>query len=71
MWAKGYTELLDLMAKHTQEHGNVQMDCYGTGEDLEAVSRCCWCPPPPPPVLLLCFVAAATRLPSCGCSGGL
>lgn len=38
VWAKGYTELLDLMTKHCRAHGDVAMDCYGTGEDLEAVS---------------------------------
>ncbi|EFN54763.1 hypothetical protein CHLNCDRAFT_31413 [Chlorella variabilis] len=37
VWAKGYTELLDLMTKHCRAHGDVAMDCYGTGEDLEAV----------------------------------
>ena len=38
VWAKGYTELLDLMAKHSAAYGDVAMDCYGTGEDLEAVA---------------------------------
>jgi hypothetical protein len=46
VWAKGYTELLDLMTRHSRSHGGVDMDCYGTGEDLEAVStspplQCC------------------------------
>lgn len=47
VWAKGYTELLDLMTKHCSAHGEVDMDCYGTGEDLEAVSR--ESPPPGAP----------------------
>ncbi len=39
VWAKGYTELLELLSKHHQstEVQPLQMDCYGTGEDLEAV----------------------------------
>lgn len=44
VWAKGYTELLELMTKHCSAHGDVDMDCYGTGEDLEAVSG--GAPPP-------------------------
>ena len=39
VWAKGYTELLDLLT--TQHESNPQIpvpvDCYGAGEDLEAV----------------------------------
>ena len=45
VWAKGYTELLDLMARHMRARGDagrVAMDCYGTGEDLEAVRGCAW-----------------------------
>ena len=39
VWGKGYTELLELLSKHHQSgEQTVHMDCYGTGEDLEAVS---------------------------------
>ena len=45
VWAKGYTELLELMTRHhggsegsgEGQRAQVAMDCYGTGEDLEAV----------------------------------
>jgi hypothetical protein len=43
VWAKGYTELLDLLSKEEAQTGAargggaVAVDCYGTGEDLEAV----------------------------------
>lgn len=38
VWAKGYTELLELLSKHHHSaEVPVHMDCYGTGEDLEAV----------------------------------
>lgn len=37
VWAKGYTELLDLLA--ARKAHDVHVDCYGTGEDLEAVRR--------------------------------
>ena len=41
VWAKGYTELLDLL---TQQHENMPntpmaVDCYGAGEDLDAVRQ--------------------------------
>ena len=41
IWAKGYTELLDLLDKHARR-GEKQMhiDCYGSGEDLDAGSIC-------------------------------
>ena len=39
IWAKGYTELLDLMDKHTRRgEEKLHIDCYGSGEDLDAVS---------------------------------
>lgn len=42
VWAKGYTELLDLLSQHqgsvaAEGKEAVAVDCYGTGEDLEAV----------------------------------
>lgn len=37
VWAKGYTELLDLLT--TRNAHDVHVDCYGTGEDLEAVRK--------------------------------
>ena len=39
VWAKGYTELLSLLESH-RSAGNTEhaIDCYGNGEDLEAVS---------------------------------
>ena len=38
IWAKGYTELLDLMNKHTRRgEEQLHIDCYGSGEDLDAV----------------------------------
>eukprot|EP00887_Chlorella_sp_A99_P006969 scaffold2.g6969.t1 len=48
VWGKGYTELLDLLSKHMSAGseasaeaadggGAIEMDCYGTGEDLPAV----------------------------------
>lgn len=41
VWAKGYTELLSLLESH-RTAGNPEhaIDCYGNGEDLEAVSSC-------------------------------
>lgn len=46
IWAKGYTELLDLMDKHKRRGEPVLMvDCYGSGEDLDDVRQtahlCC------------------------------
>lgn len=41
VWAKGYTELLDLMGQHTQREGKDKppiIDCYGNGEDLQEVA---------------------------------
>ena len=39
--AQGYTELLDLVARHTAAEGGPEkapaIDCYGNGEDLRAV----------------------------------
>ena len=40
-WAQGYTELLDLMGQHAQRAGPDRappIDCYGNGEDLQAVA---------------------------------
>jgi hypothetical protein len=46
IWAKGYTELLDLMDRHKKRgEEKLHIDCYGSGEDLDAVT-----PPPPPPL---------------------
>lgn len=41
VWAKGYTELLDLMGQHAQREGPDRappIDCYGNGEDLQDVA---------------------------------
>lgn len=38
LWAKGYTELVELMKEHGQREGtHPAIDCYGNGEDLSAV----------------------------------
>jgi digalactosyldiacylglycerol synthase len=38
VWAKGYTELIDLLSQNKEKLGNnVMVDCYGTGEDLQDV----------------------------------
>lgn len=38
LWAKGYTELVDLMKEHKKREGtHPVVDCYGNGEDLSAV----------------------------------
>ena len=35
VWAKGYTELLDLMEQHRKSDApRMYVDCYGAGEDL-------------------------------------
>lgn len=38
VWAKGYTELIDLLSENKEKlGGGVSVDCYGTGEDLQDV----------------------------------
>ncbi len=38
VWAKGYTELIDLLSQNKEQlGGEVTVDCYGTGEDLNDV----------------------------------
>ncbi len=38
IWAKGYTELLDLVEKdHTTSDMHTTIDCYGYGDDLHEV----------------------------------
>ena len=38
IWAKGYTELLDLVEKdHTTSETYTAIDCYGYGDDLHEV----------------------------------
>ncbi len=38
VWAKGYTELIDLLSQNKEQLGHeVTVDCYGTGEDLNDV----------------------------------
>lgn len=38
VWAKGYTELLDLLSQHAKTTSEpVAVDCFGTGEDLDSV----------------------------------
>ncbi|XP_010464905.1 PREDICTED: digalactosyldiacylglycerol synthase 1, chloroplastic [Camelina sativa] len=39
VWAKGYRELIDLMAKHKSELGSFNLDVYGNGEDSVEVQR--------------------------------
>ncbi|AAF02140.1 Digalactosyldiacylglycerol synthase 1 [Arabidopsis thaliana] len=39
VWAKGYRELIDLMAKHKSELGSFNLDVYGNGEDAVEVQR--------------------------------
>jgi hypothetical protein len=39
VWAKGYTELVELMGRHAAaEGGQPHIDCYGDGEDLADVA---------------------------------
>jgi hypothetical protein len=39
VWAKGYTELVELMGKHAAREGSQpHIDCYGNGEDLADVA---------------------------------
>ncbi|CAD7702680.1 unnamed protein product [Ostreobium quekettii] len=38
VWGKGYTELLDLLASHSQRRGkNLHVDVFGSGIDVQAV----------------------------------
>lgn len=37
VWAKGYKELIDLMAKHKQDLEGFKLDVYGNGEDSQEV----------------------------------
>ncbi|XP_062219256.1 digalactosyldiacylglycerol synthase 1, chloroplastic-like [Phragmites australis] len=37
VWAKGYKELIDLMAKHKNDLEGFKLDVYGSGEDSEEV----------------------------------
>lgn len=40
VWAKGYTELIDLLSENKEKLGDgVSVDCYGTGEDLQDVKH--------------------------------
>lgn len=39
LWAKGYTELVELMGRHAAAEGSQpHIDCYGNGEDLADVA---------------------------------
>jgi hypothetical protein len=39
VWAKGYTELVELLGKHAAREGSQpHIDCYGNGEDLADVA---------------------------------
>lgn len=37
VWAKGYRELIDLLAKHKQDLEGFKLDVYGNGEDSHEV----------------------------------
>jgi len=37
VWAKGYRELIDLMAKHKSDLDGYKLDVYGSGEDSQEV----------------------------------
>lgn len=37
VWAKGYGELIELLAKHKQDLNGFNLDCYGNGEDAHEV----------------------------------
>ena len=37
VWAKGYRELIDLLAKHQNELEGFKLDVYGNGEDSHEV----------------------------------
>lgn len=37
VWAKGYKELIDLMAKHKNDLEGFNLDVYGTGQDSHEV----------------------------------
>lgn len=37
VWAKGYKELIDLLAKHKSDLGGFKLDVYGNGEDANEV----------------------------------
>ncbi|KAK9828926.1 hypothetical protein WJX72_002833 [[Myrmecia] bisecta] len=39
IWAKGYTELLDLVEKQVKRGQHIPIDCYGNGEDLEELKQ--------------------------------
>ena len=71
IWAKGYTELLDLMDKHkVRGEPSMQVDCYGSGEDLEevrAAGQLCLClvPSVPRREPFACFFAACLAFLVC------
>jgi digalactosyldiacylglycerol synthase len=37
VWAKGYRELVDLLAKHKSDLEGFKLDVYGSGEDSQEV----------------------------------
>lgn len=39
VWAKGYRELIDLLAKHKNELDILKLDVYGNGEDAHEVEN--------------------------------
>ncbi|CAM8962678.1 hypothetical protein QQ045_004772 [Rhodiola kirilowii] len=39
VWAKGYRELIDLLAKHKKELDGFNLDVYGNGEDANEVKK--------------------------------
>lgn len=37
LWGKGYTELIDMVSRHSKKAGNLSVDVFGSGQDLPEV----------------------------------